>query len=140
MIIGIRASPEWIDTTSQTACGCPDASVHTKGKMADCTCMVKPAITLLYSHIYTPAIKLSREMSQKNVRPMAFCEIGSIMEIPVEPVFLALFYNHTLVAQECSHLHSLVVSQFYALPSVALFQPFEKVVIAVDITTFKSSV
>lgn len=36
---------------------CPDSSVHTKGGMADCTCMVKPAITLLYSHIYTPAIK-----------------------------------------------------------------------------------
>lgn len=31
---------------------------------------------------------------------MAFCEIGSIMEIPVEPVFLALFYNHTLVVSE----------------------------------------
>ena len=28
---------------------------------------------------------------------MAFCGIGSIMEISVEPVFLALFYNHTLV-------------------------------------------
>lgn len=37
--------------------GCPDASVHTKGEMADCTYMVKPAITLLYSHIYTLAIK-----------------------------------------------------------------------------------
>ena len=37
--------------------GCPDSSVHTKGKMADCTRMVKPAITLLYSHIYTPTIK-----------------------------------------------------------------------------------
>ena len=37
--------------------GCPDSSVHTKGEMADCTCMVKPAIALLYSHIYTPAIK-----------------------------------------------------------------------------------
>ena len=36
---------------------CPDSSVHTKGKMADCTCMVKPAITLLYFHIYTPTIK-----------------------------------------------------------------------------------
>ena len=36
---------------------CPVSSVHTKGSMADCTCMMKPAITLLYSHIYTPIIK-----------------------------------------------------------------------------------
>ena len=71
---------------------------------------------------------------------MEFCGIGSIMEIPIEPIFLALFYNHTLVAQECSNLHSLVVSQFYTLPSIALLQPFEKVVITVDITVFKGSV
>ena len=75
-----------------------------------------------------------------NVTPMEFYGIGSIMEISVEPVFLALFYNHSLVAQECSDFYSLVVSQFYSLPSVALFQPFEKVVIAVDITAFKSGV
>ena len=31
--------------------------VHTKGSMADCTCIMKPTITLLYSHIYTPALK-----------------------------------------------------------------------------------
>ena len=79
-------------------------------------------------------------MSQKNVRPMAFCEIGSIMKIPVESVFLALFYNHSLIAQECSYLHSLVVSQFYALSSVAIFQPFEQVVVAIDITALKSGV
>ena len=79
-------------------------------------------------------------MSQKNVRLMAFCGIGLIMEIPIEPVFLALFYNHSLVAQECSDFYSLVVSQFYSLPSVALFQPFEKVVVAVDITVLKSGV
>ena len=79
-------------------------------------------------------------MSQKNVTPMALNTILSIMEISVEAVFLALFHNHPLVAQECSHLHSLVVSQFYSLPSVALFQPFEKVVIAVDITALKSGV
>ena len=79
-------------------------------------------------------------MSQKNVTPMAFNAIVSIMEISVIPVFLALFYNHTLVAQECSNFYSLVVSQFYALPSVALFQLFEQVVIAVDITALKSSV
>ena len=79
-------------------------------------------------------------MSQKSVRPMAFREIGLIMEISVIPVSLVLFYNHSLVAQECSDLHSLVVSQFYTLPSIALFQSFEKAVIAVDITALKSSV
>ena len=79
-------------------------------------------------------------MSHKNITPMEFCDIGSIMEIPVEPVFFAFFHNHPLVAQECSELNGLVVSQFYALPSVALFQPFEKVVIAVDITILKSGV
>ena len=75
-----------------------------------------------------------------NVTSMEFFGIVSIMEIPAEPVFLALFHNHSLVAQKCSDLHSLVVSQFYSLPSIALFQPFEQVVIAVDITALKSSV
>ena len=75
-------------------------------------------------------------MSQKNVTPM----VGSIMEIPVELVFLALFNNHPLVAQECSELNCLIMSQFYSLSSVALFQPFEKVVVAVDITALKSGV
>lgn len=57
-ITGRRASPARINTTSHTMRGgCPDFSVHTKGSMADCTCMMKPAIALLYSHIYTPAIK-----------------------------------------------------------------------------------
>lgn len=79
-------------------------------------------------------------MSQKNVTSMELNDIGLIMEIPVEPVFLALFDNHSLVAQECSDFYSLVVSQFYSLPSVALFQSFKKVVIAVDITTLKSGI
>ncbi len=87
-----------------------------------------------------PYLHPGNKVKSGNVTPMEFNAIGSIMEISVIPVFLALFYNHTLVAQECSHLHCLVVSQFYTLPSVALFQPFEQVVIAVDITTFKSSV
>ena len=79
-------------------------------------------------------------MSQKNVTQMGLNAIGSVIEIPVEPVFLALFHDHPFVAQECCELYGFVVPQFYSLPSVALFQPFEKVVIAVDITTFKSSV
>ena len=70
----------------------------------------------------------------------SFTALTLIMEISVIPVFLALFHDHPLVAQECSHLHSLVVSQFYTLPSIALFQSFEKAVIAVDITALKSSV
>ena len=87
-----------------------------------------------------PYLHPGNKVKPGNVTPMAFCDIGSIMEITVEPVFLALFHNHSLVAQECSDLYSLVVSQFYALPSVAIFQPFEKVVIAVDITALKSGV
>lgn len=75
-----------------------------------------------------------------NVTPIEFNGIGLIMEIPVEAVFLALFYNHSLVAQKCSDFYRLVVSQFYSLPSVAIFQPFEQVVIAVDITVLKSGV
>ena len=49
--------PGTVDTISYKMQVYPDTRVHTKGEMADCTCMVKPAITLLYSHIYTPAIK-----------------------------------------------------------------------------------
>lgn len=71
---------------------------------------------------------------------MELNDIGSIMEIPVEPVFLAIFHNHALVAQECSHLYRLVVSQFYALPSVALFQPFKVAVIAADFAALKCGV
>ena len=79
-------------------------------------------------------------MSQKNVTQMGLNAIGSIMEIPVEAVFLAFFDDHPFVAQECCELHGFVMPQFYSLPSVALFQPFKKVVIAVDITSFKSGV
>lgn len=93
----------------------------------------------LFSYLH-PGNKVKSENVTENVTPMEFYAIGSIMEISVIPVFLAFFNNHALVAQECSHLHSLVMSQFYALPSVAIFQPFEKVVIAVDITTLKSGV
>ena len=44
---------------------------------------------------------------------------GSIIEITVESVFLSLFYDHPLVAQEGSELDRLVMAQFYSLPSVA---------------------
>ena len=71
---------------------------------------------------------------------MEFYAIGSIMEIPVEPVFLALFHNHPFVAQECCELHGFVVPQFYTLPSVALFQPFKVAVIAADIAVLKCGV
>lgn len=79
-------------------------------------------------------------MSQKNVTQMGLNAIGSIMEIPIEYVFLAFFHNHSFVTQECSELHSLVVSQFYALPSVALFQPFKVAVIAADFAALKCGV
>lgn len=54
---GIRASPVRIDTTSHTMRGLSGFQRTYKRKMADCTCMMKPTITLLYSYIYTPAIK-----------------------------------------------------------------------------------
>ena len=79
-------------------------------------------------------------MSQKNVTQMGLNAIGSIMEIPVEPVFFALFHDHPLVAQECCEFYRLVMSQFYSLPPVALFQLFNQVVIAVDIAALKSRV
>ena len=54
---GRRASPARIDATSHTMRGVSGFQCTYKRNMADCTCMVKPAIALLYSHIYTPAIK-----------------------------------------------------------------------------------
>lgn len=54
---GIRASPTRIGITSQTARGLSGCQRTYKREMADYTCMEKPAITLLYFHIYTPAIK-----------------------------------------------------------------------------------
>ena len=71
---------------------------------------------------------------------MDFNAIGSIIEISVEFVFLALFHNHPFVAQECCELYGFVVPQFYSLPSVALFQPFKVAVIAADIAVFKCGV
>ena len=79
-------------------------------------------------------------MSQKNVTPMEFYDNGSIMEIPVEPVFFALFYDHPFVAQECCELYGFVGSQFYSLPSVTFFQPFKVAVVAADIAVFKCGV
>ena len=79
-------------------------------------------------------------MSQKNVTPMRLNANGSVIEISVEFVFFPFFDDHPFVAQECCELYGFVVPQFYSLPSVTLFQPFEKVVIAVDITAFKSDV
>ena len=79
-------------------------------------------------------------MSQKNVTPMGLNANGSVIEITVESVFLAFFYDHPLVAQECCAFYGFVVPQFYSLPSVALFQLFKQVVIAVDIAALKSSV
>ena len=79
-------------------------------------------------------------MSQKNVTQMGLNVIGSIMEIPVEAVFLAFFDDHPFVAQECCELHGFVMPQFYSLPSVALFQPFKVAVIAADIAVLKCGV
>ena len=79
-------------------------------------------------------------MSQKNVTPMGLNAIGSVVEITVEFVFFPFFDDHPFVAQECCELYGFVVPQFYSLPSVALFQLFNQVVIAVDIAALKSSV
>ena len=79
-------------------------------------------------------------MSQKNVTPMGLNDIGSVIEITVEFVFFPFFDDHPFVAQECCELYGFVVPQFYSLPSVALFQLFNQVVIAVDIAALKSSV
>ena len=79
-------------------------------------------------------------MSQKNVTPMGLNAIGSVIEITVECVFFPFFDDHPFVAQECCELYGFVVPQFYSLPSVALFQLFNQVVIAVDIAALKSSV
>ena len=79
-------------------------------------------------------------MSQKNVTPMGLNAIGSVIETTVEFVFFPFFDDHPFVAQECCELYGFVVPQFYSLPSVALFQLFNQVVIAVDIAALKSSV
>ena len=79
-------------------------------------------------------------MSQKNVTPMGLNAIGSVIEITVEFVFFPFFDDHPFVAQECCELYGFVVPQFYSLPSLALFQLFNQVVIAVDIAALKSSV
>ena len=79
-------------------------------------------------------------MSQKNVSPMEFYGIGSVIEISVEFVFFPFFDDHPLVAQECCELYDFVMPQFYSLPSVALFQPFKVAVIAADIAVFKCGV
>ena len=79
-------------------------------------------------------------MSQKNVTPMGLNAIGSVIEITVEFVFFPFFDDHPFVAQECCELYGFVMPQFYSLPSVALFQLFNQVVIAVDIAALKSSV
>ena len=72
-------------------------------------------------------------MSQKNVTPMGLNAIGSVIEITVEFVFFPFFDDRPFVAQECCELYGFVVPQFYSLPSVALFQLFNQVVIALSL-------
>lgn len=87
-----------------------------------------------------PYLHPGNKVKPENVTPIEFNAIGSIMEIPVELVFFALFHDHPFVAQECCELYGFVVPQFYSLTSVALFQPFKVAVIAADIAVFKCGV
>ena len=135
-IIGIRASPTWVIASLQITQGLSgfqrtykreNGRLHLHGE----TC---------HHFALFPYLHPGNKVKPENVTLMELSGIDLIMEIPVEPVFLAFFDDHPFVAQECCELYGFVVPQFYSLPSVALFQPFEKVVIAVDITAFKSDV
>ena len=95
----------------------------------------RPHSFALFSYLHP-----GNKVKPGNVTPMDLNGIGSIMEIPVEPVFFALFYDHPFVAQECCELYGFVVSQFYSLPSVTFFQPFKVAVVAADIAVFKCGV
>ena len=147
-------------------CGdCPDPSIHIRGKrptpkdgISRLAKMRKPQCTVVHedfrikrnaesalgdrphSFALFSYLHSDNKVKLENVATMAFCGIGSIMEIPVELVFLAFFDNHPLVAQECCELYGFVMPQFYSLPSVALFQPFKVAVIAADIAVFKCGV
>ena len=85
-------------------------------KRTDFKACADPHSFALFSYLHP-----GNKVKPGNVTPMDLNGIGSIMEIPVEAVFLAFFYGHPFVAQECCEFHCLVVSQFYSLPSVAFF-------------------
>ena len=95
--------------------------------MADCTYMVKPAISFALFPYLHPGIKVKPgNVTEKCHTDGVKRYTGSIMEITVEFVFFAFFDDHPLVASgTVANFHRLVVPQFYSLPSVALFQPFK---------------
>ena len=135
-ITGRRASPAWMI-----------ASLQIMQMLSGFQCTYKRENGRLHPHGETchhfalfPYLHPGNKVKPENVTPIEFNAIGSIMEIPVELVFFALFHDHPFVAQECCELYGFVVSQFYSLPSVTFFQPFKVAVVAADIAVFKCGV
>lgn len=62
------------------------------------------------------------------------------MAFGIDIIFFPLFYHHPLVAEEGGYLDRLVMTEFYTLQSVHLFQPFQIITIIIDSAIRKSGI
>ena len=62
------------------------------------------------------------------------------MAFGIDFIFFPLFYHHPLVAEEGGYLDRLVMTEFYTLQSVLLFQPVQIITIIIDSAIRKSGI
>ena len=49
----------------------------------------------------------------------------------IEGIIFPFFYNHSFVAEQCCYFYRLVITEFYTLQSVTLFQAFYIMIVIV---------
>ena len=74
------------------------------------------------------------------IRPDNKVKSESNPEVGVEPVGISLPYDHLLLPEESCNFGCVVVPELYALPLVALFQPFLIRAVAADAALRKNGI
>ena len=57
----------------------------------------------------------------------------------IECIIFPFFYNHLFVAEQCCDLYRLVITEFYTLQSVTLFQAFYIIIVIADVALAKTA-
>ena len=58
----------------------------------------------------------------------------------IEGIIFPFFYNHSFVAEQCCDLYRLVITEFYTLQSVTLFQAFYIIIVIADVAIGKNGI
>ena len=58
----------------------------------------------------------------------------------IECIIFPFFYNHLFVAEQCCDLYRLVITEFYTLQSVTLFQAFYIIIVIADVAIGKNGI